>query len=67
MPKVLQKVTGSGHTTWAMFCSAIQIATLTQITEAKEEEREARDLQEQVKRLQELHEASAQDVTNALQ
>lgn len=67
MPKVLQKVTGSGHTTWATFCSAVRTATLTQIAEAKEEEKEARDLREQVKRLQELREASARDVTNALQ
>jgi hypothetical protein len=67
MPKVLQKVTGSGHTTWASFCSAVRAATVTQIAEAKEEEKEARDLREQVRRLQELRETSARDVTNALQ
>jgi hypothetical protein len=67
MPKVLQKVTGSGHTTWASFCSAVRAATVTQIAKAKEEEKEARDLQEQVRRLQELRETSAWDVTNALQ
>ncbi|KAF8221453.1 hypothetical protein L208DRAFT_1327943 [Tricholoma matsutake] len=54
MPKVLQKVTGSGHTTWASFCNAVCAATVTQIAEAKEEEKEARELQEQVKKLQEL-------------
>ena len=41
MPKVLQKVTGLGHTDWMTFCKAICMATLSQIDEAKEEEREA--------------------------
>jgi hypothetical protein len=67
MPKVLQKITGSGHSNWASFCSAVRAATVTQITEAKEEEEEARNLRKQVKRLQELRDASARDVTNALQ
>jgi hypothetical protein len=44
MPKVLQKVTGSGHTDWASFCSTICKATLAQIEEVKEEEKEAQDL-----------------------
>jgi len=59
MPKALQKVIGSGHTTWSLFCSAIHTATVTQIAEAKEEEKEAQDLKEQVRKLQELHETSA--------
>ena len=67
MLKALQKVTGSGHTTWKSFCSTVRAATVTQIAEAKEEEKEARDLKEQVRKLQELREASAQDITNALQ
>ena len=37
MPKALQKVTGSGHTTWSLFCSAIRTATVTQIAKAKED------------------------------
>jgi hypothetical protein len=67
MPKVLFKVTGSGHMNWAMFCMAIHMATLTQIIGAKQEEEEAHDLKEQVRKLQELCEMSAQDITNALQ
>jgi cellobiose phosphorylase len=67
MPKVLQKVTGSGHTSWTAFCSAVRTATLAQIAKAKEEEKEAQDLWEQVRRLQELHDTSVWDVTNALQ
>jgi hypothetical protein len=67
MPKVLQKVTGLGHTSWTTFCSAVRTATLAQITEAKEEEKEARDLWEQVRRLQELRDMSARDVMNVLQ
>jgi hypothetical protein len=67
MPKVLLKVTGSGHTNWATFCTAVRMATLTQIIEAKQEEEEACDLKEQVRKLQELREMSARDVTNALQ
>jgi hypothetical protein len=67
MPRVLQKVTGSGHTSWAAFCSAIGTATLAQIAEAKEEEKEAQDLREQVKKLQELHDTSTRDIMNALQ
>jgi hypothetical protein len=63
MPKVLLKVTDSGHTNWAMFC----MATLAQIIEAKQEEEEACNLKEQVRKLQELHEMSAWDITNALQ
>lgn len=67
MPKALQKVTGSGHTTWTAFCRAVRTATLSQIDEAKGEEKEARDLREQVKKLQELCNASTRDVTNAFQ
>jgi hypothetical protein len=67
MPKVLQKVTGSGHTTWKSFCSAVRAATVNQIAEAKEEEKETRDLKEQVRKLQELCEVSARDIMNALQ
>ncbi|KAF8229649.1 hypothetical protein L208DRAFT_1285640, partial [Tricholoma matsutake] len=33
MPRILQKVTGSGHTDWAMFCKAVRTATLSQIDE----------------------------------
>jgi hypothetical protein len=67
MPKVLQKVTGSGHTDWASFCSTIRKATLTQIEEAKEEEKEAQDLREQVRKLQELRNMSTRDITNTFQ
>jgi hypothetical protein len=67
MPRVLQKVTGSGHTSWAAFCSTVHTATLAQIAEAKEEEKEAWDLREQVKKLQELCDTSTRDITNALQ
>jgi hypothetical protein len=67
MPRVLQKVTGSGHTSWAVFCSAVHTATLAQITEVKEEEKEARDLREQVKKLQELWDTSTRDIMNMLQ
>jgi hypothetical protein len=42
MPKVLQKVTGTGHTDWVLFCTAVHMVTLTQIKEAKEE-KEAQD------------------------
>jgi hypothetical protein len=66
MPRVLQKVTRSGHTTWAAFCSAVCTATLTQIAEAKEE-KEAWDLREQVKKLQELCDTSTRDIMNVLQ
>jgi hypothetical protein len=59
MPKVLLKVTGSGHTNWATFCTAVRMATLAQIIEAKQEEEEACDLKEQVRKLQELCEMSA--------
>ena len=44
MPKVLQKVTGLGHTDWMTFCKAICTATLSQINEVKEEEREVRHI-----------------------
>jgi hypothetical protein len=67
MPKVLQKVTGTGHMDWASFCKAIRMVTLTQIEEAKEEEKEARDLCEQVRKLQELCSASTKDTTNVFQ
>lgn len=67
MPKVLQKVTGSGHTDWVSFCGAIRTATLAQIEEAKEEEKEAQNLREQVRKLQELRNTSTRDITNALQ
>jgi hypothetical protein len=67
MPKVLQKVMGSGHMTWVSFCSVAHAAMVTQITEAKEEEKEAQDLREQVRRLQDLRETSAWDIMNSLQ
>jgi hypothetical protein len=67
MPKVLQKITGSGHATWASFCNAIRTATPAQIEDAKEEEKEARDLKEEVKRLQELRNTPARDLANAFQ
>jgi hypothetical protein len=67
MPRVLQKVTRSGHTSWAAICSAVRTATLTQIAEVKEEEKEAWDLREQVKKLQELHDMSTRDIMNTLQ
>jgi hypothetical protein len=67
MPKVLQKVTRTGHTDWALFCKAVCMVTLMQIEEAKEEEKEARDLCEQVRKLQELHSMLTKDVTNAFQ
>jgi hypothetical protein len=67
MPRVLQKVTGAGHTTWTSFCSAVRTATLTQINEAKEEEKQTRDLQEKVRKLEEQRNTSARDVTNAFQ
>jgi hypothetical protein len=67
MPKVLLKLTGSGHTNRATFCMAIHMATLAQIIKAKQEEEEACDLKEQVRKLQELCKMSTQDVTNALQ
>jgi hypothetical protein len=67
MPKVLQNITGSGYTTWASFCNAIHMATPAQIEDAKEEEKEARDLKEEVKRLQELRNIPARDLTNAFQ
>jgi hypothetical protein len=67
MPKVLQKVTGSGHTNWTSFCSAVRAATLAQIEEAKEEEKEARNLREQVRKLEELRNTSTRDITNAFQ
>jgi hypothetical protein len=35
MPKVLWKVTGTTHTDWTSFCSAIHKVTLTQIIEAR--------------------------------
>jgi len=67
MPKALQKVTGSTHTDWTAFCKSIRTATLTQIDEAKEEEKEARNLREEVKKLQELRNASTRNITNAFQ
>ena len=67
MPKILQKVTGSGHTDWASFCNAVRTATLTQIDEAKEEEKEARNLREEMKKLQELRNAPTRDLTNTFQ
>jgi hypothetical protein len=59
MPRVLQKVTGAGHTNWASFCSAVRMATLTQINEAKEEEKQTRDLLEKVRKLEEQRNTSA--------
>jgi hypothetical protein len=67
MPRVLQKITRSGHTSWATFCSTICTTTLAQIAEAKEEEKEAWDLREQVKKLQELCDMSTRDIMNVLQ
>jgi hypothetical protein len=67
MPKVLQKVTGSRHTNWVSFCSAISKATLAQIEEEKEEEKEAQDLREQVRKLQELCNTSTWDITKTFQ
>jgi hypothetical protein len=67
MPKVLQKVTGTGYMDWVSFCKAICTVTLTQIEEAKEEEKEAQDLHEQVRKLQELCSASTKDTMNTFQ
>ena len=67
MPKVLQKVTGLGHTDWTTFCKAIRTATLSQIDEAKEEEREARHIREELKKLQGLRNTSTRDLTSAFQ
>jgi hypothetical protein len=67
MPKALQKVTGTGHTTWTAFCNAIRTATLTQIEEAKEEEKEAKHICNELKRLQELKDMPMKNLANAFQ
>ena len=67
MPKVLQKVTGYGHTDWELFRKAIRAAMLTQIEEAKEEEKEARQVREELRRLQEMCIATTKDLMAAFQ
>jgi hypothetical protein len=67
MPKILQKVTGSGHTDWASFCKAVRTATLSQIDEAREEEREARHVREELKKLQDARNTTTRDLTNSFQ
>lgn len=67
MPRILQKVTGSGHTDWALFCKAVRTATLSQIDEAREEEREARRVREELKKLQDARSATTRDLTSSFQ
>ncbi|KAF8218831.1 hypothetical protein L208DRAFT_1039146, partial [Tricholoma matsutake] len=67
MPRILQKVTGSGHTDWAMFCKAVRTATLSQIDEAQEEEREAQHVRKELKKLQDACSATTRDLTSSFQ
>jgi hypothetical protein len=67
MPKVLWKVTGTTHTDWTSFCSAIHKVTLTQINKAKEEENETHKLHEEVKSLQSICNTLMRDIANVFQ
>jgi hypothetical protein len=67
MPKILQKIMGSGHTDWASFCKAVRTATLSQIDEAREEEREAHQVCEELKKLQDACNVTTRDLTNSFQ
>ena len=67
MPKILQKITGSGHTDWASFCKVVRTVTLSQIDEAREEERKACWVREELKKLQDACNVMTRDLTNSFQ